>query len=89
VAHDDTTWILGTGEIAARAALTIRLAHPGFISRRLVLRGVEVYVAERVPGKAMTERRVARMSAAEVERRSRWVPPVPVRWLSVRRRRAD
>ena len=85
LAHDGTTWIFGSGELAARAALAVRLSHPGFISRRLVAEATMVYIVQRVPGEAMTEKRVATMSAVEVQRRSRWIPPVRVSSLAARR----
>jgi hypothetical protein len=75
LAHEDTTWILGSGGIAARAALAIQMTHRGFTARRLFVQRTTVYVAQRVPGEPVNEAGVGTLSAAEVRRRIRWLPP--------------
>ena len=55
LADEGTTWILGPGDHAARAALAIRPAHPGFTARRLFVQRTPVYVAHRVPGEPVNE----------------------------------
>ena len=74
VAHEDTTWILGSGELAARAALAIRFTHPGFSARRLFVQGRAVFIAQRLPAAPVSEADVGQWSAAEVKKRSRWLP---------------
>jgi len=76
LAHDGTTWILGSGVVAAKAAAAIRLTHPGYTARRLIVQRSIVYVAQRVPGEPVNEAEVGQLSAAEVKRRNRWLPPV-------------
>jgi hypothetical protein len=85
LARTQTVWILGSGHIAARVALAIRTTHPGFTARRLLVQRTIVYVARRVPDQPRNEAGVAELSADEVERRLRWVPPVTVRQLRERR----
>lgn len=79
LAHDDTTWILGFGELGARAALAIQLAYPGFTAKRLFVRWKfaqwrPVYVAHRVEGVVLDEAGVAELPVAEVSKRIRWMP---------------
>jgi hypothetical protein len=85
VAHQGTTWILGCGEVAARAALAIRTTHPGFTARRLFVQRRTVYVAHRVPDEPRNEADVAELPADEVRRRIRWLPPAnlrrPAEWI--------
>ena len=85
LAHQGTTWILGSGDVAARAALAIRMTHPGFTARRLFVQRTTVYVAQRVPGEPVDEAGVGTLSAAEVKRRVRWLPPATLRRM-VRRK---
>ena len=85
LAHEGTTWILGSGDLAARAALAIRMTHPGFTARRLFVQRTTVYVAQRVPGEPVDEAGVGTLSAAEVKRRIRWLPPATLRRM-VRRK---
>ena len=75
LAHEGTTWILGSGDLAARAALAIRMTHPGFTARRLFVQRRTVYVAQRVPSEPVKEAGVGMLSAADVKRRIRWLPP--------------
>jgi hypothetical protein len=75
LAHEGTTWILGSGDLAARAALAIRMTHPGFTARRLFVQRTTAYVAQRLPGEPVNEAGVGTLSAAEVKRRLRWLPP--------------
>jgi hypothetical protein len=79
LAHERTTWILGSGDLAARAALAIRMTHPGFTARRLFVQRTTAYVAHRVPGEPLDETGVEALSAAEVKRRIRWLPPTTLR----------
>jgi Glycosyltransferase 61 len=79
LAHEDTTWILGSGDLAARVALAIRLTHPGFAVRRLFVQRRTVYVAQRVPGEPRNEAAVGELSAEEVKRRIRWIRPAGLR----------
>lgn len=74
LAHEGTTWILGTGNLAARAALAIRLTHPGFTARRLVVQRNIVYVAQRLSGETLNEAWIGQLSEAEVRKRSSWLP---------------
>ena len=86
LAHDDTTWILGSDRLAAEAALAVRGLHPGYAARRLFVPRRPVYVVKRAPGSPLDEEGFGRLPAAEVERRARRLPPagvVGVRpWLS-------
>ena len=79
LAHERTTWILGSGDVAARAALAIRMTHPGFTARRLFVQRTTVYVAQRVLGEPADDAGVGTLSAAEVKRRIRWLPPATLR----------
>lgn len=73
LAHEGTTWIFGSGDLAARTALAIRLGHPGFTARRALVRLRAVYFARRTRPSA-TEAGVGRLSARAVKRRTRWMP---------------
>ncbi|MDF2746799.1 MAG: glycosyltransferase family 61 protein [Propionibacteriaceae bacterium] len=79
LAHERTTWILGSGDFAARTALAIRMTHPGFTARRLFVQRTSVYVAQRVLGEPADDAGVGTLSAAEVKRRIRWLPPATLR----------
>ena len=81
LAHEGTTWILGSGDLAARAALAIRKTYPGFTAGRLFGQRATVYVAQRVPGEPRNEAEVGKLSAEEVTRRIRWVPPARLRGM--------
>ena len=85
LAHEGTTWILGSGDLAARAALAIRMTHPGFTARRLFVQRRTVYVAHRVPGEPRNEAGVGKLSAEEVKRRIRWVRPASLRRMRRRK----
>jgi hypothetical protein len=85
LAHDGTTWILGSGDLAARTALAIRMTYPGFTARRLFVQRTTVYVAQRVPDEPRNEAGVAQLSVAEVRRRLRWLPPAGLRRLRGRK----
>jgi len=74
LAHEGTTWILGSGELAAKAALAIRLRHPGFTARRLLVQRKTVYIAQRLPGDPVTEAGIGEWSMREVRKRTRWLP---------------
>ena len=87
VAHNGTTWILGSGDLAARAALAIRMTYPGFTARRLFVQRRTVYVAQRVPGEPSNEAGVRKLSAEEVDKRIRWIRPASLRRM--RRRKED
>lgn len=79
LARDWTKWILGSGELAARAALAIHLTHPGFNARRLFGQRGTVYVAQREVGEPTDEAGVEQFAAEEVMRRMRWVRPAGMR----------
>jgi hypothetical protein len=85
LAHEGTTWILGSGDLAARAALAIRMTHPGFTAKRLFVQRTTAYVAQRVPGEPVNEAGVGTLSAAEVKRRIRWLPPAGLRRIGRRK----
>lgn len=74
LADEGATWILGLGPLAARAALAIRLTHPGFTAGRLVVGRRIVYVAKRVSTEPVDAADVGHMSPAELRRRTRWLP---------------
>jgi hypothetical protein len=75
VSRQTTTWILGTGEVAARAALAVELTQPGLAVRRLFLGGRTVYLAVQLLDEPRNESGVAALSAQEVRRRLRWTRP--------------
>jgi Glycosyltransferase 61 len=79
LAHEGTIWILGSGDLAGKAALAIRLTHPGFTARRVFVQRTTVYVAQRVPSEPVNEEDVGKLSTAEVTRRIRWLPPASLR----------
>ena len=85
LAHEGTTWILGSGDLAARAALAIRMTHPGFTARRLFVQRTTAYVVQRVLGEPVNEADVGRLSSAEVKRRIRWLPPAGLRRMGGRK----
>jgi hypothetical protein len=87
LAHEDTTWILGSGDLAARVALAIQLTYPGFTARRLIVKRTTVYVARRAPGEPVNEVGVGELPAEEVRSRVRWIRPSS--WRLLRRRTAD
>jgi hypothetical protein len=89
LAHSRTTWLLGSGDLAARAALTIRLTHAGFTVRRLLVGRTSVYVARKVPGEPTNEAGVAKLSTDEVHRRLRWVRPASLLRLPPHRTRSQ
>ena len=85
LAHQGTTWILGSGPLAARAALAVQLNHAGFTVRRLLVGRTSVYVTHRIPGEPHNEAAVGKLSRDEVRRRLRWLPPTSRRSLRSRR----
>ncbi len=89
LAHQGTTWILGSGQLAARAALAIHLTHAGFTVRRLFARRTTVYLARRVPGEPGSDTAVGKLSADEVQKRLRWVRPTSLRRLQRRQQREN
>jgi hypothetical protein len=60
------------------------MTHPGFTARRLFVQRRTVYVAQRVPGEPVNEAGVGTLSAAEVKRRIRWLPPASLRRMGRR-----
>jgi hypothetical protein len=84
LARRTTTWLLGSGEVAPRAAVAVRLAHPGFSARRVLSHGKLLYVTRREPGEPRKDSDVGRLSAGEVTSRAR---RLPVTSLRARRRR--
>jgi hypothetical protein len=85
LAQPGTTWILGSGPVAARAALAIRLTHAAFTVRRLLVGRTSVYVAHRTLGEPHNEAAVGKLSRDEVRSRLRWLPPTSRRMLRSRR----
>lgn len=81
LSHDATVWLFGSGELASRAALAVRLAQPGYEPRRLFVGTAMTYVVRRVPGALTDESEVPALSLADVERRIRWVAPTFLRLL--------
>lgn len=80
--HAGTTWILGLGDLAARAALAIRLMDPGFVAKRLFVQRGIIYVVQRSAGAQLDEEVIADLPEAEVKKRLRWLdvlrlPPKP------------
>ncbi len=88
LAHDGTTWLLGSGDDAARAAVAVELLHPGYAARRVVVRRNAVYVVNRVPGEPRKEIGVASLSATEITKRARRLPIARLRRLRARARHA-
>lgn len=70
-----TTWLLGAGEVAARAALAIELMQAGLAVRRLFLGGQTLYLAVQLADEPRNESGVAALPADEVRRRLRWTRP--------------
>ena len=85
LAHEGTTWILGSGDLAARTALAIRMTYPGFTAKRLFLQRTTVYIAQRLPGEPRNEADVAQLSAEEVRSRIRWLPLASLRRMRGRK----
>ena len=81
LSDDDTVWILGCGNLAARAALAVPVLHPGYVARRLLVRRKFVFVVRRVPGEPTDAVGLAELSAAEVRRRARRIRPAGLRGL--------
>lgn len=84
VSQQSTTWILGTGEVAARAALAVELTQPGLAVRRLFLRGRTVYLLVQLADEPRNESGVAALSMEEVRRRLRWTRPTTLARLQPR-----
>lgn len=85
LSSDSTTWILGSGDLAARAALAVSLTQAGLAVKRLFVGGTTVYVVQQVPGEPRNEAGVQKLSAEEVKRRLRWIRPTTLRHLHRRR----
>ena len=81
LAHEGTIWLFGTGDFAARAALAIRLLHPGFTPRRLLSSRRSIYIAQRAPSEPGNEAELEELTTDEVRRRLRWLPLVNLRQL--------
>ncbi len=81
LAYDATVWVLGAGRLAARAALAVRLLHPGHEVLRVLVQRKVVFLVRRAPGEPGDVAGVEKLSAAEVGRRLRWVRPVRLRRL--------
>lgn len=89
LAHAGTVWILGSGDRGARVALAIQLTHPGFSTRRLLVRRKIVYLAQRRPGEPTSEREAGRLPLNEVKRRLRRSAIRPVLAIRGRKRPSD
>jgi hypothetical protein len=87
LSDDATVWLFGSGELASRAALAVRLAHPGYGPRRLLVGTMMMYVVRRVSGAPADESAVPALPLAEVKRRVRWLAPTFLRLLSRSRHR--
>lgn len=85
VSHDATVWLLGSGELASRVALAVRLAHPGYRPRRLMVGTAMTYVVVRLPNAPTDESEVPALSLTQVKRRIRWTPLTSLRFLGRRR----
>ena len=72
--HEATTWLLGSGEVGARLAAAIELAHPGFAAKRLRVQRTTIFIAQRVVGEPTDDEEVANLSTADVRRLNRWLP---------------
>lgn len=81
-----TTWILGSGEVAERAALAVQATQAGMTVRRVLVQGRTVHLAQQVPGALRHEAGVAQLPAEEVRRRLRWVRPTTLGHLQRRAR---
>lgn len=81
-----TTWVLGTGDLAARTAVAVRATHPGYTGKRCLVRGRIVYLAVRQAGEPLDDEAVGTLTASEVRRRARWLRPLSL-WRLARRRR--
>ncbi len=82
-----TTWLLGTGPLAARCAVAVAVVHPGYAGKRCLVRGRAVHVAVRAVGEPRDDAAVAALDDAEVRRRARRLRPLSLRRLRWRRRR--
>jgi hypothetical protein len=60
------------------------MTHP-FTARRLFVQRTTAYVAQRVRGEPVNEAGVGTLSAAEVKRRIRWLPPAGLRRIGRRK----
>lgn len=89
LAHEGTIWILGIGRLAARAALAIRMTHPGFTAGRLFLQRKFVFVAQRLPGEPEDDAGVGKLSAKELRTRVRRMPLLSLRRLRGQRAETD
>lgn len=76
LAGPGTIWLLGCGDLAARAGLAIRTLHPGFAVRRVFIDRRIAYVAWRLPDEPAGVGAIARLSGSELRTRLRLVPPV-------------
>lgn len=72
--HSASTWVFGTGELAARAALTVKVAHPGYAARRLIVGRTAVFVAQRATDELTGRGAVSRLSSKELAKQTRWLP---------------
>ena len=88
LAHDGTVWLLGTDDLAARAAVAVRILHPGYTARRVFVRRTAVYVVSRIPGEPRKEVGVTKLSGAEIAKRARRLPITRLRRLRARAERA-
>ena len=92
--HPGTTWLLGSGRTGARAAVAVRVAHPGYTAKRVVVQRTSVFVVERVRGEPTKDAGVGKLSDREIARRTRRIPltrlhPASARTRGVRGRLAD
>ena len=85
LAHEGTTWILGSGRPRGQGCPGDPDDDPGFTARRLFVQRRTVYIAQRVPGEAVNEAGVGMLSAAEVKRRIRWLPTAGLRRIGWRK----
>ncbi|WP_344805046.1 glycosyltransferase 61 family protein [Microlunatus ginsengisoli] len=74
VAHEDTVWLFGVGQVAATAALAVRSMHPGFGAQRLFVGRKFVFVAHRVPGEPTDAAGLGKLSPEQVKERVRRLP---------------
>ncbi len=74
LAKPSTVWLLGSGDLAARAAVAVHLAHPGYAARRLVIGRTVVYVVRRTVHEPVEDAGVADLPARTVARLARRLP---------------
>ncbi|WP_134767364.1 glycosyltransferase 61 family protein [Nocardioides sp. 1609] len=74
LATPTTTWLLGTGDLAARAAVAVGLTHPGYAVRRMVVRRTVVFVVHRVADEPTSDAGIADLPDDEIARRTRRIP---------------